>query len=266
MKANLFDLTGKQVGEVELPAQFNEFYRVDLIRRCFHAEFTARLQPKGSFPLAGLQTTAAYYGRRHAWRQTINTGRSRLPREKIPGGHSGRVLRVPHAVKGRRAHPPKAAKNLVERINLKEKNKAICSALSASANANLVKARGHLVDGKSLVVVDNSFEAVKKASQAKGILEKLGLTNDLLRAKNARKLRSGRARLRKGGYRTPKSVLIVYGKDEGVWRAARNLPGVDVISVSSITIEKLAPGGVAGRPLVITQNALKELGEKKLYL
>jgi large subunit ribosomal protein L4e len=267
LKVQVFGLNGAPVGEAELPAQFSEAFRPDLIRRAFHSEASKRFQPKGAFLLAGMQTTAEYYGRRRGWRQIINTGRSRLPREKISGGGTGRVRMVPHSVKGRRAHPPKPAKRLVEQINFKEKNKAIRSAISATANVELIKARGHVLAEKIRVplVVDDSFESLSRVKDAKKALDALGLERDLDRASEARKKRSGRARMRKGGYREPKSVLIVFGEDKGVWRATRNLPGVNAVKASELTVEELAPGGDAGRLTVWTNNALKKLSENGLY-
>lgn len=265
MKALLFALDGTNKGEVDLPIQFNEEYRPDLIKRAYHSEASYRYQPKGAFVLAGMQTTAEYYGRRHAWRQIINTGRSRLPREKIPKGSSGRVLIVPHARKGRRAHPPKVWTRLVERVNLKEKNFAIRSALSACANAGLVKERGYVFE-KTPLVIDDSFQEVKRSKEAKKVFEALGLKQDLLRAREGRRMRSGRARLRKGGYRTKKSLLVVIAEDKGVWKACRNLPGVDVVKVSELTAETLAPGGNAGRLLILTNGAVEKLSSDGLYL
>ncbi|MBI5635959.1 50S ribosomal protein L4, partial [Candidatus Micrarchaeota archaeon] len=147
---------------VKLPIQFNEEYRPDLIQRAFIAQRSLSLQPHGNYLLAGFQNTAKYYGRRAAFRQTINTGRSRLPREKIPKGRSGRVMRVPHAMGGHRAHPPKAIKRLLERINLKEKNKAIRSAIGATTNAELVKARNHAFSKAVPIIAPSSFEQIKR--------------------------------------------------------------------------------------------------------
>src|SRR3989344_2033686 len=157
MKVDVFDLEGKPNSQVEVPPQFEEPVREDLARRAFHAQASLYLQPKGADPRAGLKTTAEYYGRRRGWRQTINTGRSRLPREKLPGGKLGRVLRVPLAVKGRRAHPPKPQKNIIEKINLKERNKAIRRAIAASMSATLVTAK-HDVQLTFPVVVVDDFE------------------------------------------------------------------------------------------------------------
>ncbi len=267
MNAKVLGLDGKGERQIELPPQFQAELRGDVVRRAFLSERSMLLQPKGSFPMAGLQTTAEYYGRRHAWRQTINTGRSRLPREKIPKGRSGRVLRVPHAAKGRRAHPPKAAKIIIERINLKEKFLALRSAITATANITLVKEHGHAFDGITLpIIIDNAFESIKKAKEAKGILEKIGTGMDLERAAYRRRMRSGRARLRKGGYLTPKSVLIVVGSDNGIWKAARNIAGVDVCKVEELSAELLAPGGEMGRLTVWTENAIAKLSKENLFM
>lgn len=264
MKVKIFALDGKQEKEMDLPEQFAEPYRPDLIRRAYHAYKTRFYQPKGAYPLAGMQTTAAYYGRRHAWRQMINTGQSHLPRVKIPGGRSGQVRIVPQSVKGRRAHPPKPWKVLKERINRKEKYKAIRSALNASLEKPLVEKR-HRYNGLLPIVIDAQFEQVKRVKDARKVLQILGLEPDLQKASEGRKMRSGRARLRKGGYYEPKSVLIVYAKDSGIQKAVRNLPGVDATDVRSLNAELLAPGGDAGRLIVWTQDALSEMNKEKLF-
>jgi len=266
MKANVLNLDGKQKAEIQLPEQFQEEIRPDLINRAFLAYRSTLYQPKGHFLLAGLQTSAAYYGRRHAWRQTINTGRSRLPREKIAGGRSGRVLIVPHAVKGRRAHPPKVEKKIIEKINLKEKNAAIRSAISASCDAKLLTQRGHIFAGKAPLILDNEFESMKKVKDVRATLGKIGIEQDLQRAINGRKKRSGISGLRRGGYYTPKSALIVIAEDKGIAKAARNIPGVDVAKISQLNADLLAPGGIAGRLIIWTQNAVEKLGKEKLYM
>ncbi|MFH1107264.1 MAG: 50S ribosomal protein L4 [Candidatus Micrarchaeota archaeon] len=265
MKAKVIGINGNAGKEIDLPEQFEEQRRADIVRRAVHAEQTARFQPKGVFLMAGLQTTAEYYGRRHAWRQTINTGRSRVPREKIPKGRMGRVLRIPSAMKGRRAHPPKPWKRLRERINVKEKNFAMRSAISATASAEEVKARGHVFSAQLPIIVDNSIEGIAKSKEAHAVLEKLGLGQDMLRARERRRMRSGRSRLRKGGYRTPKTVLIVIGEDKGIWRAARNIPGVDVAKVGDLTAELLAPGGNMGRLTVWTESSIDRLQKDALF-
>ena len=64
-----------------------------------------------------------------------------LPHEKLPKGRYGRVRMIPFAVTGRRAHPPKVEKIIEEKINKKEYQKALFSAISATASSDVVKNR-----------------------------------------------------------------------------------------------------------------------------
>lgn len=264
MKANVLDLQGKQIGQVELPTQFSEPVRDDLINRAFHAHASLFFQPKGSDPRAGLRTTAEYYGRRHGWRQTINTGRSRLPREKLSGGRLGRVLRVPLAVKGRRAHPPKPEKRIIEKINLKERSKAIRSCLAASIEPDLVSKK-HIFTGALPLIVSDEFESLKKSKDVLNALANLGVASDLERVAKRTKRTSGVKRLRGRGKKVPHSVLIVVANDKGIVRAGRNLPGVKVALVDQLNASLVAPGGVPGRLILWTKSAVEKMGSEKLY-
>lgn len=53
--------------------------------------------------------------------------------------------------------------------------------------------------------------------------------------------------------------LIVYSKNEGIRKAFRNIPGVDLINVSKLDLLKVAPGGHVGRFLIWTESAFKTL-------
>jgi len=53
----------------------------------------------------------------------------------------------------------------------------------------------------------------------------------------------------------------VAGRKDGLIKASRNLPGVDVITVERLNVELLAPGTHAGRLTVWTESSLKWLGE-----
>lgn len=57
--------------------------------------------------------------------------------------------------------------------------------------------------------------------------------------------------------------LIVYGKDQGLVKSFRNIPGVDLVSVSKLNLLKIAPGGHVGRFIIWTESAFKSLD--KLY-
>ena len=254
MNIPVLDLNGKSSAKIELPSCFEEPLRIDLIRRLFHSERSFSFQPKGNFWRAGLQTTAGYFGRRHAKRQTINRGMSRLPRIKLPKGRLGAVRIVPFAAKGRRAHPPKPYKRIVQRINIKEKNKAIRSAIAATANLELVKKRGHKFGSEVPLVVSDSFESIKKTKQVIDFLKKIGVWKDIERSKKTAKKRTSR-----------KSVLIVVGEDKGIWKAARNLPGVDVVDAEKLTAQLLAPGGEPGRLTLWTESAVEKIENENLY-
>ena len=54
-------------------------------------------------------------------------------------------------------------------------------------------------------------------------------------------------------------MLIVTSKNADVYKAARNLEGVNVCSVNSLNVDLLAPGAVAGRLTLWSESALKEM-------
>ena len=249
MKAKVIDLSGSEVGEVDLPKVFDEEFRPDLIKRAVLAAQANRLQPYGPSNLSGLKTSAQSWG--------TCRGVSRVPR--IINGR--RAARVPQAKGGRRAHPPKPEADRTEKVNAKERRKAIRSAIAATANADLVRARGHQFSGESIVVAKDDLEAVEKTVDVRKFLAACGLWEDVLRAKNGRSVRAGRGKMRGRKYKHPKSLLIVAGKDGGLIKASRNLPGVDITTVDRLNAELLAPGTQAGRLTVWTESSLKWLGE-----
>ncbi len=257
-----FKITGEE-REIELPRQFEEEYRPDLIKRAFESYASQKYQPKGSYKYAGLQNVAEYYGRRHAWRATINTGQSRVPREKIAKGRSGRVLRIPSAVKGRRAHPPKTEKIITLKINKKELFKAMRSAISATVNEKIVRIRGHQFD-KIPLIAPQKIEEISKTKDLKKYLSQFKVEEDLVKSEN-RKKRSGVSLLRRGGYKTRKTILLVVGGDCPLMKAGRNIPGAAVKRVESLDINDVAPGGVAGRLTIWSENAVKKMKELKLF-
>ena len=251
MIAKVYALDGSEKGEVELPPVFETEYRPDLIRRAFLSAFTARLQPKGVDPMAGKRTSAKSIGKGH--------GMARVRRTR-----EGRAAFVPQAVGGRRCHPPKVEKILHEKINKKERRKALMSAIAASANPELVRNRGHVIDNvPSLpLVVEDEFEGILKTKEVFNVFKNLGLDKDVERAKNGIKIRAGKGKMRGRRYRKPKSVLIVVSDLCNVVKGARNLPGVDVITADSLGVIHIAPGGDAGRLTLWTEGAIEKIGER----
>jgi large subunit ribosomal protein L4e len=167
---------------------------------------------------------------------------------------------VPQAVGGRRAHPPKPQKILTEKINNKERRKAIMSAIAATTNPELVAGRGHKFDVKLPLVVEDALESLTKTSEVREFLQNINLWDDVLRAKN-RTIRAGKGKRRGRKYKRRKSLLIVASEDKGIVRAACNLPGVEVVSVKDLNAEVLAPGAQAGRLTVWSKSAISKLAE-----
>lgn len=247
MKAAVKTLDGSPLKEIDLPDAFNTPYRPDIIKRAVLALQSTRYQPHGSDPYAGMRTSAASWG--------SGRGAAQIPRIK----NGSRAARVPNARGGRACHPPVTMKNLVEKINKKEKVLAIRSAIAATANPELVRARGHLFEQDLISVVDDSFENLERTSEVVAVLESLGLMKDVIRSKLSRNRKPGRGNLRGRGMKQRKSLLIV--TSEIPLRAAANLPGVDSVTVHELNAELLAPGTHAGRLTVWTESALKQLSE-----
>ncbi|NYZ79536.1 50S ribosomal protein L4 [Candidatus Micrarchaeota archaeon] len=262
MKVHVYSIDGNPVEELELPHQFSEEIREEVISRAVIAEQSRKYQPKGAFKLAGMQTSAEYMGRKENYRSIKNKGISRLPREKFPKGRFGRVRIVPFSAKGRRAHPPNPEKILVEKINNKEYEKALRSAIAATARKDIIEARGHVTKGVKEIplVVEDKFEEFDKTRNVLTCLRALGLEGDLERGRTTRRITGVRKR-RRGGSIRPRSILIVVGKNSKVERASRNLAGVDVRSVNELDVSSLAPGTHAGRLTLWSRRAVEELAK-----
>lgn len=259
MKSEIYSIEGKAEKSVELPSCFSDVVRPDLIKRAVLSDESKLYQPKGAFPRAGLQTSAVYDGRKEDFGSLKNKGQAKLPREVGAKGQHGKVKRIPSAVKGRRAHPPKAQKILVELMNEKEYNKALRTAVAATTSVELAKARGHVFDAKKLpIIIDNAFEAMKRTKDVLAVFEKLGIAADVSKAKLNTKSLSGTRKTRTTSRYVPKSILVVV-KDGSVLKAARNLPGVDAVKVSELKVRHLAPGTHAGRLTLFSANAIEEL-------
>jgi len=245
MKAQVKTLDGGIARDIELPALFSEEYRPDLIKKAVMALQSVRRQPHGSYPFAGICSSAVGWG--------SGRGSSHVPRIR----NGSRAAKVPQAKGGREAHPPVVEKVLVKEINQKEKQKAFRSAVAASIRADLIKGRGHSFEGTVPVVFEDKFESLDKAKDVITALTVAGVYNDIERAKDSKKVRAGRGKMRGRRFKQRKSLLIVTaGKP---LRAAQNLSGVDVVTVDQLNVEHLAPGMLAGRLTVWTEGAITRL-------
>jgi large subunit ribosomal protein L4e len=255
-KIKVYSLEGEVVEEIELPEIFMEVFRPDLIKRAVISSQTARIQAWGTDPKAGKRTTAKSFG--------SGRGAAMVPRVKGSRHPAGsKAAFIPQATGGRKAHPPKTERIIHEKINRKERRLAIRSAVAATANREMVENRGHRIANIDQIpfVVGDELEAIKRTKDTREIFEKLGLMDDVTRAKTGRTIRAGRGKMRGRKYKTPKGPLVVVGEDKGISLGARNHAGVDVVVVNNLNAELLAPGTHPGRLTIYTKSAVEKLGE-----
>ena len=267
MKIPLFSLDKKKTGDKELPVQFQEEYRPDLIRRAVHALQTGSRQPYGAQPDAGKRHSSRLSKRRRNYRGMYGLGIARVNR-KIHTRRGTRFMWVaafsPQTVGGRRAHPPKATKEWDLKINVKENRKAIRSAIAATVQKELVAYRGHKLPAEYPFIVDSKFELLTKTKEVESALLHLGLDHELERSA-VKKVRAGMGKSRGRKYQRKKGILIVVGDDCPLLQAAENIPGLDVARVRSLNAELLAPGALPGRVTLWTEKAVDTLAQKHLF-
>lgn len=256
MKAAMRGIDGKDAGSIELPVVFETPYRPEVIHKVYVNVASHGYQRQGRYPGAGENVSA----------ESRNTGLgiARLARARGEGfpraGQAAGVAGVRH---GRVAHPPESWKNIYKKINQKEKQLGLCSAIAATARRDLVEGRGHKIakDIKFPIVVSNDIESIAKAKDLKSALVALGLGDDLTRA-SVKKSRTGTARRRGRVARTGTSALVVVGNDAKAI-AIKSLPGIAVRTAREISVLDLAPGSKPIRLTVFSQSAIEQLKEVK---
>jgi large subunit ribosomal protein L4e len=248
MQATIRNLDGEEDGSVDLPDVFSNTLREDLIKRAVLAAQANRKQDYGADEYAGMRTSAESPG--------SGRGMAHVPRT------NGQAARVPQAVGGRKAHPPKEEKDRTLTINDKERKLAARSAIAATTDAELVADRGHqFEDDLDLpLIVADEFEDLVKTQDVVDVLEALGIDADIERAEENKSIRAGQGTTRGRKYRTPKSVLFVTSDEPS--KAARNLAGADVATADEVNTEDLAPGAHPGRLTVWTESALEEVADR----
>jgi large subunit ribosomal protein L4e len=159
--------------------------------------------------------------------------------------------------------PTKVWRRWHRKVNVNQKRYAIVSALAASALPSLVLARGHRISKVAEVplVVDDNSENLTKTSKAVDLLKQIGADEDVEKAKNSRNIRKGKGKMRNRRYVSRKGPLVIYGEDNGIAKAFRNVPGVDTLPVTALNILQLAPGGHLGRFIIWTKSAFSKLDE-----
>lgn len=269
MQVKVLDLDGKHVGEVELPKVFSEPIREDLILRAVMSTQSRNRQPYGTDPLAGKRTAAHFHGGRpgrtgaHRWAM-VGREIARVPRlhGKTVPWLNFRARFVPQAVKGREAFPPLVEKVWEQKLNEKERKKAIRSAIAATAVKELVAKRGHKIEKLQVpIVVDDKLQNISKTKDLVEFLKKVGLENELGRI-GEKKIRAGKGKSRGRKYKKKTGPLFVIIEDKGIGKAVKNLTGCHVCRVENLSAEYLAPGAAAGRLTIFSVSSIDKL--KKL--
>jgi large subunit ribosomal protein L4e len=262
---------GTELDDVELPLQFRERVRPDIIKQAVLTAQANRRQPYGADDRAGLKHVTHWKKRSRAYRGIRGKSypSSRTPRKITfrrgmqmsgPGGEA------PQTTGGRQAHPPKADKDWSKDMNVKERRKGIRSAIAATTNRELVQDRGHEIgdDVELPVVASTDVESLEKTRAVEQFLRGLGLGDDLDRVRE-KQSRAGKGKNRGRRYRTKTGPLLVVGIDDGILDAAANIPGVDAVTVEQLNAELLAPGTEPGRLTVWTENAIKRLQDEEIF-
>eukprot|EP01038_Epipyxis_sp_PR26KG_P014663 gene14663-19699_t len=242
------------VDTVTLPAVFTAPIRSDVVHYVHTLMAKNARQAYAVSLKAGHQTPAESWG----------TGRavSRIPR--VPGGgtsRSGQGAFGNMCRGGRMFGPTKIWRRWHRKISINQRRYAVSSALAASALPALVLARGHRIDNvpEFPLVLSDSLNRVSKTKDAKSILEKIGAYADVDKVSDSKKIRCGVGKSRNRRYTQRRGPLIVYDVSEGLDKAFRNLPGVELSLVDNLSLLDLAPGGHLGRFIIWTKGAFEKL-------
>lgn len=263
----IVDLQGKKTKERKLPKQFSEKYHPNLIKRAVLVIQGNKRQPYGTKPEAGMRYSSDLSKRRKKYRGVYGSGRSRAPRKVMwsRGTQFGYVgATAPGTRGGRKAHPPKAEKRFDKKINIKERRKAIRSALSATFNMDLIKERNHQIPKEFPFIIENKIESLEKTKEIKKLLKELGFEKELKRCEK-KKIRAGKGKSRGRKYRKKTGPLIVVSKKCKLIKSAINIPGVEIVDIKNINTELLAPGTHAGRLTLYTEASIDKLEKDKLF-
>lgn len=262
MKANILNIEGKKLKEINLPKCFSADIREDIVAKVL--EVKKRQQPYAPSLVAGKQHSASgiIKHRRHVWKTHYGQGISRIPR-KIISRRGNRFnwigAEISSAVGGRRAHPPKVLSMInMRRINKKEMKIALYSALSATANKKFIVKKYSTLEkiDRDVPLIVSSIDKIKVKELLTKIKTLLG--NELYNLSIKKKsVRAGKGTRRGRKYKSNAGLLIVLGKDEKLKTNA-----FEVVNIKNLGLTDLARGGL-GRLTLYTEQAIKYLGEMK---
>ncbi|KAI8894421.1 ribosomal protein L4 domain-containing protein [Globomyces pollinis-pini] len=251
---SVFSTKGEQVATAPLPAVFTAPIRSDIVQFVHTHVAKNKRQAYAVSVAAGHQTSAESWG----------TGRAvaRIPRVSGGGTHRAGQAAFGNMCRGGRMFAPtKVFRKWHVKVNQNQRRFATASALAASAIPALVMARGHRIDQIEEVplVVANDIESYVKTRKAVAFLKAVNAYADVEKVAASKKLRAGLGKLRNRRHRQRRGPLVIFNENEGIVKAFRNIPGVELASVNSLNLLQLAPGGHLGRFVIWTQDAFEKL-------
>jgi large subunit ribosomal protein L4e len=264
MQAKVVRIDGKESHTIELPSVFETPFRYDVIHKVYVNLLSHSFQRQGRYPMAGEVVSA----------ESRNTGLgiARIARARGEGfSRAGQAAGVASIRHGRVPHPPESWKNIYKKVNNKEKQLALCSAIAATARKDLIERRGHKLSNISSfpIIVSDDIESISKTKDLLNLLRVLGLQQELDRVDFSRKARSGTARRRGREGRSAVSAIIVVGgrgdedENKNIRKLAGSVGGVEIKQVKDLSVLDLAPGSKPIRLAIYSENAIKELNNIK---
>jgi len=159
--------------------------------------------------------------------------------------------------------PTKTWRKWHRKININQKRYAICSAIAATGIPALVMSKGHIINDIAEVplVVADSVQTFTRTKQAVGLLKSLKAWKDVEKVYKSKRLRAGKGKMRNRRKKQKLGPLVVYGKDNGITRAFRNIPGVTLLNINKLNLLRVAPGGHLGRFTIWTESAFAKLDD-----
>ncbi|XP_076165297.1 ribosomal protein L4 [Ptiloglossa arizonensis] len=239
---------------ISLPAVFKAPIRPDVVNFVHQQVSKNSRQPYCVSKEAGHQTSAESWG----------TGRAvaRIPRVRGGGTHrSGQGAFGNMCRGGRMFAPTKPWRRWHRKINVNQKRYALVSAIAASGVPALVQSKGHMMQQvpEFPLVVSDKIQEYNKTKQAVIFLRRIKAWNDIQKVYNSQRFRAGKGKMRNRRRIQRRGPLIVYGQDQGIRKAFRNIPGVDLMNINKMSLLKLAPGGHVGRFVIWTKSAFEKL-------
>ncbi len=262
VKVAIIDKTGKKISDYDF--KLTGDIREDIFKKAVFSENSMFKQSYGSDPMAGKNHAINVSKRRKGFRSTYGRGGSRTPKKAMwSRGTQFRFVGAfaPNTVGGRKAHPPKAEKNIIKNMNNKEWLKALETGVLASFDRSIVESNGQRIPSNYPFILDSSLEDLNKTAEVKTFLESIGFKDEIERI-STRKVRAGKGTMRNRTYRTKRGpILVVSSIEKPLLKSARNIKGFEVVTPEFLMVSDFGMSEKPGRAVLFTKDAIEEFME-----